>query len=98
MIWSSHGVPWYNLLFYERVRPLTESLLLTYFQRKSQEKKRMQSFKKDISRQSTVGADDPFHPREGKTLTWSNVNMTLVRSNVHQTNPSINSNHHFSLI
>jgi hypothetical protein len=23
--------------------------------------------------------DDPFAPREGKTLTWKNVNMTLVR-------------------
>jgi ABC-type multidrug transport system ATPase subunit/ABC-type multidrug transport system permease subunit len=37
----------------------------------------MQGNKKDISRQSTVGADDPFYPREGKTLTWSNVNMKL---------------------
>lgn len=37
----------------------------------------MQSFKKDIGRQSTLGADDPFHPREGKTLTWSRVHMTL---------------------
>ena len=23
--------------------------------------------------------DDPFAPREGKTLAWKNVNMTLVR-------------------
>jgi hypothetical protein len=23
-------------------------------------------------------SDDPFAPREGKTLTWKNVNMTLV--------------------
>lgn len=22
--------------------------------------------------------DDPFAPREGKTLTWRNINMTLV--------------------
>lgn len=29
-------------------------------------------------KRSSVGADDPFHPREGKTLTWSNVNMTLA--------------------
>lgn len=39
----------------------------------------MQSNKKEIiARQSTIGADDPFYPREGKTLTWSNVNMKLV--------------------
>lgn len=24
-------------------------------------------------------SDDPFAPREGKTLLWKNVNMTLVR-------------------
>ena len=24
--------------------------------------------------------DDPFAPREGKTLAWKNVNMTLVRA------------------
>lgn len=24
-------------------------------------------------------SDDPFAPREGKTLLWRNVNMTLVR-------------------
>jgi hypothetical protein len=24
--------------------------------------------------------DDPFAPREGKTLAWKNVNMTLVRT------------------
>lgn len=27
---------------------------------------------------SGTGADDPFHPREGKTLTWTNINMTLA--------------------
>ena len=26
---------------------------------------------------SVVGADDPFYPREGKTLTWTNVNMVV---------------------
>jgi hypothetical protein len=25
-------------------------------------------------------SDDPFAPREGKTLLWRNVNMTLVRA------------------
>lgn len=25
-------------------------------------------------------SDDPFAPREGKTLLWRNVNMTLVRN------------------
>jgi hypothetical protein len=25
--------------------------------------------------------DDPFAPREGKTLTWTNIHMTLVRAN-----------------
>lgn len=25
-------------------------------------------------------SDDPFAPREGKTLLWSNINMTLVRT------------------
>jgi len=33
----------------------------------------------DNNKQSTVGADDPFYPREGKTLTWSSVNMRVVR-------------------
>ena len=28
--------------------------------------------------QPTLGADDPFHPREGKTLTWTGVNMQVV--------------------
>jgi len=27
---------------------------------------------------STLGADDPFYPRTGKTLTWNNVNMTVL--------------------
>jgi hypothetical protein len=27
---------------------------------------------------------DPFAPREGKTLTWKNINMTLVRTVVVQ--------------
>jgi hypothetical protein len=26
----------------------------------------------------STGSDDPFAPREGKTLVWRNVNMTLV--------------------
>ena len=26
-------------------------------------------------------SDDPFAPREGKTLLWTNINMTLVRTN-----------------
>lgn len=30
--------------------------------------------------QSFIGAADPFRPRQGKTLTWKNVNMTVVRS------------------
>ncbi len=30
------------------------------------------------------GADDPFAPREGKTLTWSNVDMMLVSTGVSQ--------------
>lgn len=29
-------------------------------------------------KQSTIGADDPFYPREGKTLTWSGVGMNVV--------------------
>jgi hypothetical protein len=44
----------------------------------------MQSSKNEISRQSTIGADDPFYPREGKTLTWSNVNMKLVSRVFHR--------------
>lgn len=31
----------------------------------------------DVKR-SSAGADDPFYPREGKTLTWSNIDMTLA--------------------
>jgi ABC-type multidrug transport system ATPase subunit len=30
-----------------------------------------------MSSHSTTGADDPFFPREGKTLTWSKVNMSV---------------------
>ena len=26
--------------------------------------------------------DDPFAPREGKILTWHNINMTLVSSTI----------------
>jgi len=33
---------------------------------------------KSLKQQSTVGADDPFYPREGKALTWSGVNMQVV--------------------
>ena len=34
-----------------------------------------------MSKKSSMLAvsDDPFAPREGKTLLWKNVNMTLVR-------------------
>ena len=35
------------------------------------------SFSKHGSQLSV--SDDPFAPREGKTLLWKNVNMTLVR-------------------
>eukprot|EP01083_Nonionella_stella_P295596 1004584_1 len=31
-----------------------------------------------MSSHSTTGADDPFFPREGKTLTWSKVNMSVT--------------------
>jgi hypothetical protein len=36
--------------------------------------------KKDLNHQSSVldRRDDPFAPREGKTLIWKDVNMTLV--------------------
>lgn len=36
------------------------------------------------SKKSSVlaASDDPFAPREGKTLLWRNVNMTLVRKSV----------------
>jgi len=27
---------------------------------------------------SAIGADDPFFPRAGKSLTWTNVNMSVV--------------------
>jgi ABC-type multidrug transport system ATPase subunit len=33
----------------------------------------------DGSQRSSVGADDPFYPREGKHLTWKNVNMTVLK-------------------
>lgn len=32
----------------------------------------------DVKSSGIDGADDPFHPREGKTLTWSKVNMSLA--------------------
>lgn len=35
--------------------------------------------KKTHKQASFLGADDPFHPREGKRLTWTNVNMAVVR-------------------
>ena len=31
---------------------------------------------------SIGGAADPFEPREGKVLTWTDINMTLVRSTI----------------
>jgi hypothetical protein len=30
------------------------------------------------NKSTTMKRDDPFAPREGKTLTWRNVDMTLV--------------------
>ena len=35
-----------------------------------------------LSKESSVlpASDDPFAPREGKTLLWRNVNMVLVRT------------------
>jgi hypothetical protein len=32
----------------------------------------------DLKLKSNAGGDDPFYPREGKTLTWSGVSMTVV--------------------
>lgn len=34
----------------------------------------------DHTADSFLGHADPFAPREGKTLTWKNVNMILVRN------------------
>jgi len=31
----------------------------------------------DLKLKSNAGGDDPFYPREGKTLTWSGVSMTV---------------------
>jgi hypothetical protein len=39
----------------------------------------MADTKEDMSKSQAKFAD-PFATREGKTLTWQNVNMTLVRS------------------
>jgi hypothetical protein len=38
--------------------------------------------KDDMNRQGSAldRHDDPFEPREGKTLIWKDVNMTLVRA------------------
>jgi hypothetical protein len=38
--------------------------------------------KRDLNHQVSVldRQDDPFAPREGKTLIWKDVNMTLVRA------------------
>ena len=36
------------------------------------------SFRESKLKQSTIGGDDPFYPREGKTLTWSGVGMNVV--------------------
>jgi hypothetical protein len=48
-------------------------------------------------RKSTMSAldtgDDPFAPREGKTLLWRNVNMILVRTYVVGTRDPISSSH-----
>lgn len=35
------------------------------------------SFRESKLKQSTIGGDDPFYPREGKTLTWSGVGMNV---------------------
>jgi len=32
------------------------------------------------SARGILGGDDPFLEREGKSLTWSNINMTVVSS------------------
>jgi hypothetical protein len=43
--------------------------------------------RKELTHASTSKLDmsaDPFAPREGKTLTWKNINMTLVRTVVHR--------------
>lgn len=36
-----------------------------------------------VKRQSSLGADDPFYPREGKALTWKHINMTVVCPKIH---------------
>ncbi len=36
-----------------------------------------------VKRQSSIGADDPFYPREGKALTWKHVNMTVVSTKIY---------------
>lgn len=35
--------------------------------------------------------NDPFAVREGKTLTWRNMNMTLVRVSLHKSFSPVNS-------
>ena len=46
----------------------------------------------EVSKQmSTLDVSaDPFAPREGKTLTWRNVNMTLVRASLLALMPHMN--------
>jgi hypothetical protein len=43
---------------------------------------------KYVDKQSSTldNHDDPFAPREGKTLLWKNVNMTLVRNTPNDVN------------
>jgi len=51
-------------------------LLIAHSSRNNRPRK--MSLTESKHKQSTIGADDPFYPREGKTLTWSGVGMNVV--------------------
>ena len=47
------------------------------------------AMRKSMSRRSSLDrADDPFAEREGKTLTWRNINMTLEAGRNEEKNPA----------
>ena len=58
-------------------KPVEETAAVTNMESGLQNQPEISS---EASSSTLAVSDDPFAPREGKTLLWHNVNMVLVRN------------------
>jgi hypothetical protein len=67
-----------------KVKFSQESMERELAEAKAENAKLRADLEKERSEKKLLGnrQDDPFAPREGKTLLWTDVNMTLVRNKV----------------